>query len=196
MKKEDIKLKHLKALFSYLKSNYELVVKIFIPLFIILIGYFSCTYNQRKINLNIINIFSIANDVRLSYSDKPDYWGLSTEYIIKNKIINSKFLVDNKILLNPAKEIFIGSGINASPLLPQQKSFDIVLKGLNKAECISYIEANITADNQVNLSNISLINTKEYTFSWGDKTYPLPISKYIGKDICNDVNNTIIWSMF
>ncbi len=200
MKKEDVNFKLCIKLFNdfafYLKSNFELVLKIIIPLFIILLGYVACSHNQRKISLNIDNIFNIAKDIRLSYSDKPDYWGLSTDSVVKNGVINSKFISQNKIFLDKNKEIFVGFGINSNPVLPQQKSFDIVLKNLNKAECISYLEANISQQNQVNLSKISVINSNQYTFNWGDKTYALPIKKYIGKDVCSEENNAIIWSIF
>lgn len=200
MKKEDINFKLFTKYFIdsvyHIRSNMEIVLKIIIPLFIILFGYFACSYNQRKINLNIDNIFNIANDIRLSYSDKPDYWGLSTDFVIKNKLIDSKFINKNRIYLDKDKEIFVGYGINSSPVLPLQKSFDIVLKNLNKAECISYLEVNITQQNQVNLSKISVINSNQYIFNWGDKTYSLPVEKYTGKDVCSDENNAIIWSIF
>ena len=200
MKKEDLNFKLsislIKNYLGYLSNNFELLLKFIIPLLIVLLGYFGCTYNQRKIASNLISIFDIAKEVRLSYSNKPDYWGLSTEYVIKNKLISHKFINNGKILLEKNKEIFIGSGVDANIILPQQKSFDVVLKDLTKAECISYLEAYITPENQVNLSKISVFNSKEYIFNWGDSVYSLPIKKYIGKDICADVHNSIVWSFF
>jgi hypothetical protein len=58
------------------------------------------------------------------------------------------------------------------------------------------IEANITKENIVKLREISLKNTNGvFSFKWGDGKYSLPVKKYIAKDICSDVNNSLLWTV-
>ena len=72
---------------SVISINSEFWVKIFIPFLIICVGFFACSRNQKVIYNNIICIFSISDDIRAHFSDKPSYWGLSTEYVLKNNIM-------------------------------------------------------------------------------------------------------------
>lgn len=178
------------------KDNKEFIIKAFFPLFLIGIGFYACNSSHNLIKKNIANIFEISDEIRANYSNKPDYWGLSTQALIKEGYISSKFIKNDKIILNSGDEIFIGSGIDASPVMPMQTTFDIVLPKLNKAQCIAYVEAPLTEDKQVKLLSISIFNKKgAYTFEWGNSLYSLPVKKYASKDICDNSDNTIIWSI-
>lgn len=173
----------------------QVVLKTLIPLFIVVAGYASCTISQRQIFKNIQDIFSISDEVRAFYTNKPDYWGLNSEFAIKNNIIPSNFIKDNKIILGNGLELLIGNGENADTVMPLSQSFDIVLPQLNKAQCISYAEAPLIQDNLLKLLSIRIVNTSgDYLFEWGGaKT--LPIQKYATKNMCADHKNTIIWTI-
>jgi len=174
----------------------DFIIKIGLPCLIVGLGFYSCSFLQRNIKKNINDIFLISDDIRAHFSNKPDYWGLSTSYITKNSIIDKRFIVKDKILLDDGKEILIGKGINGDVVFLRDLSFDIVLKNLNKSQCISYLEAKLSNANQVKLESISVINTNSSTvFTWGDKINSLPVKNYTGKDVCLDENNTIIWSI-
>jgi len=171
------------------------ILKTLVPLVIVVFGYASCTMAQRQILRNIQDIFVISDEIRTFYANKPDYWGLSSDFAIKNNIIPAKFIKDNKIVLSNGLEILIGNGDKAETIMPMSQSFDIVLPQLNKAQCISYAEAPLVQENLLKLLSIRIINTSgEYLFEWGGaKT--LPIKKYATKKLCADNKNTIIWSI-
>ncbi len=180
------------------KDKYlNILLKISILLLIVLVGFASCSQNQKVISKNIASIFSISDDIRTYFSDKPSYWGLSTNYVLEKSIISQNYVSNGKIVLKNNKEISIGQGYQATPVTPNAKIFDIVLKGLNKAECISYLEAEISKTNLVKLYSISLINNNiNLIFMWGNTNTPLPIKKYTGRSVCDADNNTIVWSIY
>ncbi|MCM1324559.1 MAG: hypothetical protein NC218_10585 [Acetobacter sp.] len=174
----------------------EIIIKISVPLFIVILGFYSCTSTQRNISRNVSDIFQISDDIRAHYAGKPDYWGLSTNTILQEKFIASKFLQKNKILLSGGEEILIGSGVNADIIMPRMMTFDIVLSHLNKAQCIAYVENNISIENQVKLQRITIFNDKgTYAFTWGGADYSLPIKKYASKDLCSTSGNTVVWTI-
>ena len=173
----------------------QIVLKTLVPLFIIMIGYVSCTMSQRQISRNVQDIFAISDEIRAFYTNKPDYWGLNTEFAIKNKIVPNEFVKDNKILLSNGLEILIGNGADGDTIMPLSQSFDIVLPQLNKAQCISYAEMPLKQDNLLKLLSIRIINASgDYLFEWGGQK-KLPVQKYTTKNLCADNKNTIIWSV-
>lgn len=179
---------------TYLKYK-PIVLKTLVPLVIIAVGYVSCTMSQRQILKNIQDIFAISDEVRAFYTNKPDYWGLNSDFAIKNNIVPGKFVKNDKIILSNGLEILIGNGENADTVMPLSQSFDMVLPQLNKAQCISYAEASLTEENLLKLLSIRIVNASgDYLFEWGgSKT--LPIKKYATKNLCADNKNTLIWSI-
>lgn len=176
-------------------NNKEAIIKLSIPLLIIGLGLYACTASQRIVLKNISDIFEISDEIRDKYTGKPDYWGLSTQTAINDNFIPKKFIRKDKIVLSSGDEILIGEGLNADVIMPRSMSFDIVLKGLNKAQCIAHGEAPISHEDQVKLLSISVVNNLgAYSFEWGG-TYKLPINKYALKDICADADNILIWSI-
>lgn len=183
---------HLK---STIQAKKEIILKISIPFFIILWGFYACTSSQRVISHNLDDIFNISDDIRNNYADKPNYWGLSTEKTIHDSLVSKKFIHAGKIVLTGGENILIGNGANADIIMPNMTTFDIVLKYLNKAQCISYVEAPLSSDNLVKLSAIHIINANgTFSFEWGEGKYTLPIRKYSVKDICDIKDNIVVWT--
>lgn len=173
----------------------ECILKIAIPLLIILLGFYACNSSQKTISRNISDIFSISDDLRNNYINKPDYWGLSTEKAVNDALVSDKFIRNGKIILSGGEEVLVGNGFNADVIMPRTQTFDIVLKNLNKAQCISYVEAPISLENQVKILMISVLNDSgTYTFEWGKEPYKLPVSKYAAKDVCTTNGNIVAWS--
>ena len=191
------KLKSFVLLIKGKSVKYQsIAIKLLVPLVIICFGYFACSASQRTITKNINNIFSIADEIRSYYSDKPDYWGLDTKFAITQKIIPSNFIKDDHLLLSSSTEVLIGNGENAETIMPRSLHFDIIIKNLTKAQCISYSEFVLDDKDLLSLNSISIINSSgEYLFEWGNGKNSLPVKKYATKDFCIDGKNTLIWSM-
>jgi len=180
---------------SFIKAHKQTSIKLAIPLIIIGLVYHACSATKRLIKHNLYEIFAISDEIRTYYADKPDYWGLCAEKIVKEHILPNKFLRDGKIILNSGTEIFIGNGASAEVVMPFSQTFDIILKNLNKAQCISYAEMPLSDDNLIKLYSIHIVNKAgEFVFEWGGNK-PLPISRYATKDLCTDDENTVIWSI-
>lgn len=181
---------------EYLINHKVEVLKAFIPLAIIGIGAFSCSHAQRIVKTNIKEIFAISDEIRSYYADKPDYWGLSSETVLKNNMLSAKFISKDKIVLSGGREVFIGNGAKADAVSPGSKSFEIVMPKLSKAQCISFVESKISDTDSVKLLWLGISNGRgDFIFEWGDDRHPLPMQKYASKDFCADNNNTLIWSV-
>jgi hypothetical protein len=180
---------------NFLKQNKVFLIKIFIPLLIIVFGYCSCIYSQHVITKNVRAIFSISEAIRQHFADKPSYWGLDTEYVIKQNIVSPDIIKNNQLRLNGGITILVGSGIDASTVMPMTQNFDIILPHLNKAQCMSYAEANLLDEEYLALISLNIINSSgTHTFEWGGEN-SLPIKKYATKQLCQDKENTLIWSL-
>lgn len=178
-----------------LNEHKDTLLKVVLPVFIVGLGYYACSFSQSTINKNIDEIFSISDNVRAYYADKPDYWGVSTQSLIDNKVIPEKFVHDNKIILHGKMEILIGHGEKADVVMPLTQYFDIIMPHLNKAQCMSYAEAQLLPNVSLSVYSIRIMNMLgDYLFEWGGNR-PLPIAKYATKDLCIDGQNTLIWSI-
>ena len=185
-------LKHSKQIFIDKK---EIIIKVSVPLVIIVLGYAACSHSQRIITKNIQSIFSISDAIRAYYADKPNYWGLDTDYVIKQNIAPAQIIKQNALILDGNIQIFIGSGFDADTVLPMAESYDIVVHHLNKAQCMSYAEKDLSDEQRISLLSLSIINgSGVYIFEWGGR-YSLPIQKYATKKLCADKDNTLIWSL-
>lgn len=184
-----------KTISAFLISHKETLLKASAPILIIGCGLYSCSLSQKKVIADIADIFELADGIRTYYVNKPDYWGLNTENGIKLNIFPQKFIKKNKLVLSSGMNILVGNGEQAEVIMPLQNSFDIVMSGLNKAQCLSYTEKELQENQLLTLYSISIINqTGRYTFEWGGN-YSLPVKKSAAKDLCADRQNTIIWSM-
>lgn len=173
----------------------EIAIKIFLPLLIILCGYYACSVSKNNIKQSLDEIFDISDEIRSYYADKPGYWGLSTAKIIEENILSPKYIKDQKIVLSHGYNILVGSGESGDAVMPLSYSFDIVLQNLNKAQCISFAEAPLNDENNLKLDKITIVNPRgTYSFEWGAEN-PLPIKKYATKNMCLDGKNTLIWSV-
>ena len=185
----------VEQLIKLVSTNKARIIKIAIPLLIVGIGLYAISSSKRVINKDINEIFQISDEIRGYYIGKPDYWMLSTDKIIKEKVISNNFISNGKIVLSSGKKVFVGDGIDASPVMPMYQSFDIVIKDINKSECINFVEYPLDEDKIVSLQKISIYNSNsDISYEWGGDN-PLPVKKYSSKSHCADFGNNIIWSI-
>jgi len=180
---------------NYFLEHKQTLFKLSIPAVIIAVGLYSCSAEKKKIRLNMEDIFTISEEIRGAYVGYPDYWGLSNSNIIKQNILSSRFVKNGKIILSGGEEVFIGRGAEALPLMPRETSFDIVMRGLTKAQCITYTEYPLSEEHLIMIERISIVNASGQTdFDWSG-LHTLPIKTYESKDFCADKNNTVFWSI-
>ena len=195
-KTKNIDFNVLNKVSLYCGENKENIFKALLPIMVILMGVYSCNGNERRIAKDVENIFAMTDDIRLYFSDKADYWGLNTDYIIKNNVINDSFVKDGKIVLGIDKNVLVGRGSAGEIILPRSNNFDVVLKNIDKVDCEAYLKANISDENQMKLLSISIENeVNKYTFEWGNNQYPLPVDKSSADNVCANSPNTIIWTV-
>jgi len=127
-------------------------------------------------------IFTAADKIRNYYRDEPGYWKLSTESAKQNNLLSEELLSYSEY------DLQVGEGIDGAMALP-------VLKHLNKSACINLSELAISAEQQLGLQKITIINGEEETeFMWGADENPLPIAKYATRDVCKANENIIMWT--
>ena len=179
-------------LHEFVKQKKNRLIKFIIPFCILLVGFFSCSYSHRVIHQNIQSIFAISNAIRTHFMDKPGFWGLNTDYLLTQKIIPEKFIKGKKIVLKGGLELLVGSGIHGDTVMPLVQNFDIIISGLNRAQCISYAENQLTDEQKLALISITIVNNQgSYTFEWGGK-FPLPVAQYATKQLCQDKGNELV----
>ena len=165
------------------------------PCVIIFWAFGSCSFSKNLVQKNINLLFSIADNIHTAYSNRPDYWGLSTEYLIENNILADDIIHNDYILLNGGITVKIGSGVDATTIPPKSVTFDIVLSNLNKSQCIAYTEVDFSDQQLLLLDKISIVNDNgQFIFTWGAEN-SLPVKKYSSKAFCDSKNNTVIWSI-
>lgn len=192
---QNIALRFLALVKTLFYHHKKIITKALIPVVIVGGGVYACTSQQRAILEDVSQIFSLSDEIRAYYADKPDYWGVDTDLLIKNKVLPKHYIHKNKLLLDSGRQILIGNGINAEPVMPLAQTFDIIMPDLNKAQCISYAEAPLDDEASLKLFSLQIINSSgAYLFEWGG-SFSLPIKKYATKDLCLDRENTLIWSI-
>lgn len=140
-------------------------------------------------------IYQLSQNIRRTYQIRPDFWGLSTQSVIKQKIYPSDMLIDSNNLIGYfGNKVVVGSDINGTPVMPTSKQFIIAYKDLTKPQCVGLVSNKFTQEFWLGVGRVSLINNqKVYDFSWSDTENILPISKSKAKELCLDNNNNIVF---
>ena len=180
---------------DFLFTNKIFIVKAAIPFLVIVLLLYSCSVSRRMVSRNITEIFAIAESARTYYNNKPDYWGLSTEVLVDNNVIPTKYIQDKNIVLNDGIRILFGEGYLATPVSPRSLTFDVVVPNLNKAKCMAYSEALLSEQQLLVLDKLTIYNDAGHAvYTWGGEN-TLPVVKYSSKNFCINGSNTLIWSL-
>ncbi len=185
-------LDRVKVAFS---NHLQTLMKVIIPILIICCGYFACSNSQKSVTENVRKIFSLSDDIRAFYINKHDYWGLNTSVIIDNNVVSPKYVRNKKIIFNGGVEVLVGKGPSGETVMPLTQEFDIILNRLNRAQCMTYAETTLLPEELLKLDSIRILNSSgTYVFEWNG-TRKLPIQKYETKNLCQNENNTVIWTI-
>lgn len=135
----------------------------------------------------------LSRNIRRYYQNRPDFWGLSTDTVIKNKIYPQSMFKNDQLNGFFGNKVFVGRGENAEVLMPGARGFDIIYKELNKKQCEELASYKFDEKFWLGVTGITVGNGKEQRyFTWSDKESALPIKKGIAQDICKS-SNMLIW---
>ena len=135
-------------------------------------------------------LLTMSESIRKHYKNKPDYWGLNTTEVVKDKLYTGK-LTNNQIINSLGKYVIVGADIEGNPVMPGMKSFIIGYKGVSKKECVELASFIWNENDKLGLLSIQINTDKmEHNFDWSEDG--LPLSKNKAKQFCSE-NNNIIW---
>jgi hypothetical protein len=140
-------------------------------------------------------IQQLSQNIRRNYQTRPDFWGLSTQSVIQQRMYPSDMLVDNHNLIGYfGNRVTVGADVDGNPIMPTSKQFVITYKGLTKAQCIGLISNKFNREFWLGVGRVSLINNQRvYDFNWSGSEYVLPITKSKAKELCSNNNNNIVF---
>ncbi len=159
---------------------------------LLLAAIFVAPNKTERISVAKQEISKLSDKIRNHYKVRPDYWGLSTENAVKNKIIPPKMIRGNKIVGALGKELNVGQDEVGSMIMPGGKRFMITVANVGKSACKAVLPDNLSHAENPALVAVKLIAAdKVYKFEWGGKL-PLPITAEQANNLCQN-NNTIAW---
>lgn len=138
----------------------------------------------------------LAQNIRNFYQTRPDYWGLSTQEVIRQKIYPSSMkVVDGYLVGYFNNEVQIGADQNGMAVMPTVKEFVIAYHGLNRSQCMALATAKFSQDFWLGVSSMTITNdvqTRE--FGWSNRDSGLPANKDSVNEICSrNESNSIIF---
>lgn len=178
---------------KYINKTYMIIAGVFVLLCCLLIIIFSSPNNIP--NLAMDEIVNMSSNIHNNFKAKPDYWGLSTEYVIDNKLADEKMIKEKKLVSVTGNEVVVGNTEDGFIAMPGSHSFDIVYKNLSRRYCVILSSYHMDYAEKIGLLNITIKNkSSEATFAWGSDGNKLPISVAEAKKHCLSNENTIIWT--
>ena len=135
----------------------------------------------------------ISEAIHENFRKKPDYWGLNTQYVINNNLLEDNVKGD-KLISVSGNDILIGGDYQGAVIMPGSQSFNIIYKDVSRRDCVVLSSYNLDYAEKIGLLSITIINAHETKeFSWGGDN-ELPISVMQAKNICLNSENTIVWT--
>lgn len=146
-----------------------------------------------KIAVAAGEVMSAAEEIRKFYRNRPGYWGLNTESVLKNNLLSGFAVQDGKPVNALGKHILIGQGADGNLVMPGARSFDIVYADLDKKECEQLAEFQFTENQSLGLLSITILGNGQQTeFSWGGENR-LPITRENARRHCGE-KNFLLWT--
>lgn len=137
-------------------------------------------------------IMLLADNIHKHYQVRPDYWGLSTETAIKNKLVPADLLRGDKIINSLGKEFIIGQDIEGNVVMPGSRQFIITIPNISKSVCLGLLALPLTQEQNLSLTAVSIKTADTVAdFTWGGDL-PLPISESTAQKYCKN-HNTLSW---
>ena len=179
-----------KSIFSQLPLSTKIAL---ILVVLTLLGWgVSCSF-RNEVRPAARQVIRLVDIVHRNFQTKPDYWKLSSQWMIENNMVPSEMRQGLQIVNALGKPVLIGAGINGQMLMPGAKSFDIVYKDLSKRECVALATYEYPKNQTLGLIELTIVNENgEKSFVWGDKE-GLPLESEEAAEICNK-QNSLIWN--
>lgn len=141
-------------------------------------------------------IVALTDNIRNHYKARPDFWGLCTDYIIKERFFPSGMKIVGNNLIgyfdNPVK---VGADENGTPVMPTAKNFVISYQGLNQNQCIALASQNYEQKFWLSVASLVIKNNDgSKKFEWGNQEFGLPLTKKTAKRFCSKNNNLVTFS--
>lgn len=140
-----------------------------------------------------LQIEQLANTIRNHYKARPDYWGLSTSEVLKNKLYPESMSINGGKLLgyfnNPVE---IGMNEQGVAVMPTLKDFVVAYRDLTKAQCAALASERFQRNFWLGVKNVSIVNGDDmYTFGWDNREQTLPIDRKKASELCRTGSNLV-----
>ena len=160
---------------------------------ILAVTIYLATKPNKKLIAAANEVVSLSEEVRRYYHNRPDYWRLNTETVIREGIAPQEMIFDGKIKSALGNEVLAGSGFDGAMIMPGTRSFDVIYKNLSKKDCIALASYPYNEKQKLGLLSITIKNGENVSnFTWGGEN-KLPISADSAKSHCGN-GSDISWS--
>lgn len=147
---------------------------------------------NQKIVVAANQVVSLAEEIRKHYHNRPDYWRLNTEMVIKENIVPQDMRFGDKIKNALDDNVLVGIDFDGAMIMPGSRSFVIVYKNLSKKDCMILASYVYSEEQNLGLLSITIKNSdSESKFTWGGEN-KLPVSDNSAKAYC-DKNSELSW---
>ena len=148
--------------------------------------------DKQVFNKTLTDIISLADNIHAHYKIRPDYWGVSTQSAIDNKLVPARLLRGDKIVSSMGKNIIIGQDIEGNMVMPGSRQFMISISNISKSACLGLLTLPLTQQQNLSLTSVSVTSEDLTTdFTWGGDL-SLPILEGTAKKYCKN-HNTVSW---
>jgi hypothetical protein len=140
-----------------------------------------------------VQIEELTLRVRNFYRARPDYWGLSTDEVIKNHLYPDTMSVNGgKLLGYFANPVEIGMDEQGSIVMPSLRDFVIAYNDLTKAQCMALASDKFRSSFWLGLKEISIVSPAgQQIFGWNNGAMSLPISRHNAAKYCQNGSNIL-----
>lgn len=140
-------------------------------------------------------IARLAQNIRNRYQTRPDYWGLSTAEVIRQKMNPLSMAVeDGRLKGYFGNEVQVGADAKGTAVMPTGRTFVIAYNGLNRRQCVALAANKADPAFWLGVEGMRIANDKaEQLFDWSTKELVLPTSAEQAKKYCQRDNNRVIF---
>lgn len=168
-----------------IEKKYLLAGGAFIIAMIVAVMMMIFMLSDNKSRKDMLELENLAKSIRNFYKNRPNYWGLDTNFAISNNLYQKG---ENGI------DTIVGQGFEGYKVMPGNTTFDIAYKNLNHQKCVYLLSSVLSENQKIVLVSISVQGIDEKTFDWGGEN-SLPITTGTAKKMCkNDNTNNILWT--
>ena len=162
---------------------------------VVVIAVFFLTANLVNHTQKAANqLMQTAENIRLAYQAKPNYWGLDNQSALKNNVFSHFRMVKNAPYNALGGKVLVGYGPLGESVMPGISGFDITYTDMTYAQCVALLSYPFSQAQNLGLLQILLYdeaNSQVAEFAWGGEN-SLPVSEANAKNYCEKHNN-ILW---